>query len=80
MRSARGRRARSSVGTGLAEESGQSTVEYALVVLAFLSALLVLGVMWHAVRDGAFQRLSVEAASHSTGAGGFEALRDIALF
>lgn len=64
----------------LAERSGQSSVEYALVVLAFLSAMLALGALWHAARDGALVRLAVRAASHGLGGGIAAALRDIALF
>ena len=74
------RRARSPIAGWAAEERGQSTVEYALVVLAFLAALVALGLMWHAVREGAFQRLSQDAASHSLAGGLAGLLRDIVLF
>lgn len=45
-------------------ESGQSTVEYALVLLAFLSSILALGVVWRASRDGLLASSAREGASH----------------
>ena len=63
------------------EGSGQSTVEYAVVLAAFLAMVAALGLMWHAARDGRLLRLAVEAASHGTGGdvtAGF--LQDVALF
>ena len=63
------------------EERGQSTVEYALVAIAFLSMVLALGALWHAGRDGLLLRRAVDAASHGLGGGGMlGALRDVALF
>ena len=45
--------------------AGQATLEYALVLLAFV-ALLIAGVaLWHAVRDGRFARIGGHASSHS---------------
>jgi len=60
---------------------GQSTVEYALVVVAFLAMLASLGAVWHAGRRGALTRRAIEASSHQMG--GSDALgsiRDISLF
>lgn len=62
------------------ERLGQSSVEYALVLLAFLAAALALGALWRAGRDGALARLATQAASHGLGGGIAQALRDIALF
>ena len=63
------------------EESGQSTVEYAFVIVAFLALLLALGVLWHSARDGLLQRLAANAASHAfSGEGPINALQDICLF
>lgn len=62
-------------------ERGQSSVEYVLVMIAFLSMVLALGSLWHAGRDGALLNQAVEASSHQLG--GSDALgsmRDIALF
>ncbi len=63
------------------EASGQSTVEYALVLLAFLAMLLALAAVWHVAREGGLQRLSTTAASHALGGEGtFGGMRDIVLF
>ncbi len=60
---------------------GQSTVEYALVLIAFLTMALTMGAIWQAGRDGTLLRLAVGAASHGAGDGGLlGAARDIALF
>lgn len=64
----------------LAGERGQSTVEYALVLFAFLSMLLSLGAVWHAVRDGALVDRAIEASSHQLGADVLGSARDLALF
>lgn len=44
--------------------SGQSTVEYAVVLFAFLSLVVALGALWRASRDGKLLTLAIEAASH----------------
>jgi hypothetical protein len=51
-------------GEGTRSRTGQSTVEYALVLLAFLGMLVCLGLLWHEARDGSLVRLASEAASH----------------
>lgn len=51
----------------LAERSGQSTVEYALVLAAFLAAVLALGAVWEVAHEGGLQRLAEFAASHALG-------------
>ena len=48
-------------GGKLCREDGQSTVEYALVVVAFLSILLALGVLWHSGRRGALLERAIDA-------------------
>lgn len=50
---------------GLDDETGQSTLEYALVILAFLAMLLGLAAVWHASRDGRFAQEAREAGSHA---------------
>ncbi len=47
------------------DERGQSTVEYALVVLAFLAAALGLAAVWRVAKSGALQQRAREAASHN---------------
>lgn len=59
------------------EELGQSTVEYAIVLAAFLAAVIALGAMWRVAHEGGFQRLGEKAASHVVSADG---MRDIVLF
>lgn len=62
-------------------QRGQSSVEYVLVMLAFLSMVLALAAVWHAGRDGALLGLAVDASSHRLAGpdvlGGF---RDILLY
>ncbi len=68
-------------GGKLCREDGQSTVEYALVVVAFLSILLALGVVWHSGRQGALLERAIDASSHQVGGSDVHgALRDVVLF
>ena len=48
---------------------GQSTVEYLLVLAAFVAAIGALGLLWHAGRDGVLVGLATASASHGTGQG-----------
>lgn len=50
-------------------EGGQSTVEYLVVLVAFVSTLAALGAVWHAARDGAIAEAAVRAASHGLAGG-----------
>lgn len=52
------------------DESGQATLEYAVVLMAFLTMLIALAAMWHAARDGRLLDLAVEASSHAITEGG----------
>lgn len=61
-------------------EDGQSTLEYALVLMAFLGMLAALAAVWHAARDGSLVRLATSAASHSTEEGLVAALKDLGAF
>ena len=64
-----------------ADESGQATVEYAIVLVAFLSAVLGLGALWRASSDGRLLELAREACSHGfEGAPDVGAWQDILLF
>lgn len=51
------------------DERGQSSVEYALVLMAFLSIVLALGALWRVAHEGRMQDLVREASSHSLGDG-----------
>ena len=60
---------------------GQSSVEYALVLGAFLALVLALGLVWSVVGQGGLQRASERAASHAIeGAGAVDGIRDLVLF
>lgn len=62
-------------------ERGQSSVEYVLVMIAFLSMVIALGALWHTGRDGVLLNTAVEASSHQVGGSDvLGSLRDIALF
>ena len=61
--------------------NGQSSVEYALVLVALLAMVLALGAVWAAARDGGLSRLGERAASHAvSGEGALGGIRDIVLF
>lgn len=63
------------------DEAGQSSVEYALVLGAFLALVLALGFVWGVVGQGGLQRASERAASHAIeGAGAVDGIRDLVLF
>ncbi|MCI1666379.1 MAG: hypothetical protein LKI25_08500 [Atopobiaceae bacterium] len=62
-------------------QSGQSTVEYALVLLAFMAMLAAMAFVWHAAEGGGLGRLAADAASHSLANGiTLELVQDVALF
>jgi hypothetical protein len=46
-------------------EHGQSTVEYALVLLAFLSMVVALGAIWQAAHEGRLLGSARDATSHN---------------
>lgn len=56
---------------------GQSTVEYLLVLAAFVSAIGALGLLWHAGRDGVLVNLATASASHGFGQGSVSLLKDV---
>lgn len=61
----------------LGEAGGQSTLEYALVLMAFLSMLTALGLVWHAARDGALVRAATDASAHQALGGTASWLQDL---
>lgn len=75
-RSRRGGRLRRRAG----DESGQSTLEYLLTLVAFVAMVAALGAVWHAARDGRLLGLAVEVASHGSGRGGLTLLQDAVEF
>lgn len=60
-------------------QSGQGTVEYAVVFVVFLSLVIALGVYLDFLRDGTIiQHLFMGASHHLLGSGGV--LRDVFLY
>lgn len=43
---------------------GQSTVEYAVVLAAFLALVIALGALWHLFEDGTVTLHALQSASH----------------
>lgn len=64
----------------MTDRCGQSTVEYLLVLVAFVSLLAAFGLVWQAARSGALVGLATRAASHGAGQGLPALLKDIAVF
>lgn len=76
-----GIRGRKAARDACGEQLGQSTVEYALVLVAFLAAIVALGAVWHVVGAGGLQRLSEGCASHAIeGVAAAGGMHDIVLF
>lgn len=60
------------------DERGQSTVEYALVLLAFLSMVVALAAIWGAARGGRLLQIARDASSHNAEGGvSVELLQDV---
>ena len=65
----------------LSSQCGQSTVEYALVLVAFLSIAIAVAGVWHVSRSGRLLDRAVGACSHQIGGGdALGSWRDISLF
>ncbi len=62
------------------ERLGQSTVEYAIVLGAFLAMVVALGAIAKAASSGVVVSEAVEAASHSQAQSFVGALQDVALY
>ena len=63
------------------ERLGQSSVEYAIVLGAFLAMVVALGAFWALAAEGGLQRLAARAASPvGVGEGASGGMRDIVLF
>lgn len=48
---------------------GQATVEYALILLAFLGVVVALAAVWEAAQSGRLTELARDASSHNAGDG-----------
>lgn len=60
--------------------SGQSTLEYLVVLAAFMAVVSALALMWRMAADGRLVSLAVDAASHGAGGGAVSLLKDVAVF
>lgn len=60
-------------------ESGQSTVEFAVVTAAVLAVVIGLGALWRAFESGMFVEHALAAASHHV-QGAIGALVDVFMF
>lgn len=61
---------------GVWKRSGQSSVEYALLLAAFVATLVGMGTLWHLAQDGRLTELATEVASHGLGQG-YASVHDI---
>ncbi|HIZ46568.1 MAG TPA: hypothetical protein IAA19_06060 [Candidatus Olsenella pullistercoris] len=61
----------------VADERGQATVEYLVVLGAFLAMLLALGALWRAGSEGDLVQLAADSASHGLGQGTVPLLKDV---
>ncbi|MCL1797826.1 MAG: hypothetical protein FWG24_05910 [Eggerthellaceae bacterium] len=48
----------------LQDSQGQGTVEFAVVCAAFVSLVVALSVLWHALQSGLFVEHALASASH----------------
>lgn len=62
------------------ESCGQSTIEYAIVLCAFLAMVVALGAIAHAASEGVVASKAIGAASHSAGESFVGTLQDVALY
>lgn len=46
------------------DDCGQATVEFAVVLVAFISLLIAFGAIWDAIRDGLLIQHALQCASH----------------
>lgn len=59
------------------DESGQSTVEYAVVLFAFLGMILGMGALWHLLQDAEPVKHALQSASHHIASMAPGALADV---
>lgn len=67
-------------GPGGPRGAGQSTLEYLLMLVAFIAMIGALALVWHAARDGRLLDLASGAASHGAGGSGVAMLKDVLQF
>lgn len=62
------------------DESGQSTVEYLVVLIGTVAIVVGLASLFAAAKRGVFGRLATQALSHATGGDAFAAISEVFLF
>ena len=62
------------------DEEGQGTLEYALVLFAFLSIVAGLGAMWHAFDAGLLVQHALQSASHNVSSVAPGAFADVFMY
>ena len=62
---------------GVGGRGGQSTVEYLVVLGAFVALIGAIGLLWHAGRDGVLVGLATRSASHGVEQGSVALLKDV---
>ena len=58
----------------------QGTVEYAIVLVAFLAIVIAFGFLWNALSDGLFVEHAVQSASHHVQSGLAGVLADVFVY
>lgn len=66
--------------TAIGDCSGQGTVEYAIVLFAFLSLVAGLGAMWHAFDAGLLVEHALQSASHHVASAAPGAFVDVFMY
>ena len=67
---------RNSLSRMIGDKSGQSTLEYAVVLFAFLAMVVTLTTLWQAVHSGLF----IESATHALSPEFSKTLKDVLLY
>ena len=62
------------------DKSGQSTLEYAVVLFAFLAMVVTLTALWQAVHSGLFIESATHATSHALSPEFSKTLKDVLLY
>lgn len=64
----------------MGDERGQGTVEYAVVLLAFLAMIIAFGVLWHFLNGAAPVSHALQSASHHIQSAAPGALGDVFMY
>lgn len=62
-------------------QAGQSTLEYALVLMAFVATIVAMGALWHVAHDGTLLERARRYASHNLKEGiSLETFQDVSSY